>query len=331
MNRPALLVALFFVTVAAAQDTRKTCLIAAELRNPGLAAMEEVLVSVSSGKSLAARHISRGLTHSGGFWLQDVPEGEFRVTNVRYAAPPRTVKDGAKPGLRFDTLGIASAASDRGDIANELSGTCKGGFIWLGSFVIDPGGMTAPTMTLGNNEVTAANARGEVKSQVKGTPWEAEIDKPVANTPLAKGKNVEGKMDAETAAKAVAAVAAQTHNAKAPPSDPGAVEAAVGTWVLTTINDKPVPAPLKSAPTCIFHNASMTVKPDASYASELLMECNDQKFPMPTAGFIGIKGGVVTYAPTKGPPANPLVKNTMAGDTLTSVAAGDTYIYKLKK
>lgn len=317
------------VTIAAAQDTKKTCLVAAEIRAPGLAPMEEALVTVSSGKSMSATPISRGLSHGGGFFLKDVPEGEFRVTNVRYRSTVRA-SGPDKAGMRFDTLGIASAGSDRGDIANELSGTCKGGFIWLGSFVVDPGSLVAaPTMTLGNNEVTAENARGEVKSQLKGTAWEAEIDKPVANAPLAKGKNVEGKLDAETASKAVAAVAAQTRNAKAPPSDDGAIEAAVGTWTLMTINDKPLPAPLKASP-CSFHNAWMTVKDDASYTADLLMECNGQKFPLPTAGFIGIKGGVVTYAPTKGPPANPAQKTTVAGDTLTSTAGPDTYVYKKK-
>jgi hypothetical protein len=328
MLRPSLLVALLLASTAFAQDTRKTCLIAAEIRAPVTKHLEEVTAVLSNGKSVTATLIGGGITHGAGFFLKDVPEGEFRVTNVRYEAPPRGIGQPPKPPLRFDLLDLPPAP-DRGAIANELSGTCKGGFIWLGSYKVDVGALSA-SMELGDNEVTSGNARGELKTQVKGTAWESEIDKPLKTTPLAKGKSPEVKVDAEANAKAVAAVAAQTRNAAAPPSDEGALEAAAGVWVLTSVNGKPLPY-LQPASKCTFHEATMTVKADGTYTAFLLMECAGQKYPFPTAGYIGIKGGVVTQAPTKGPPANPLTKITLKGDELVSTTAGEAYLYKKKQ
>jgi hypothetical protein len=287
-----------------------------------------VEIVVSSGKAIEKDTFGAGISHGAGFFFTDVPEGEFRITNLRFTPPHVPFGSPPRPPVRYNTLGVTSNTA--GELSNELSGTCNGGFIWLGTFKLEPGGYTAtPTMKLVDSAVTAGNAKAEVKSQLKGTKWEAEIDKPVANTPLPKGKSPEGKVSLEDQQKAVAARANETRNAAAPPSDEGAVTAATGTWVLATVNGKPVPY-LITANKCTILDSTYEMKADASYTSMLNMECGGNKFPFPTSGFFGVVGGNLTWAVKKGPAPSPKHKTTITADAMTTVTETETYVYKKK-
>lgn len=305
------------------------CVVAAEIRAGWGAGLDSVSMAVSSGKTLETPGFSGGLTHGAGFVFKDVPAGEFRVINIKYLHSVKVGSQYVNRYVSFDWLGVPSAGSERGEMPNEMSGTCAGGFIWLGSYKGEKGNLIVPpSIALGDNAITAANAMREVKSQFAGTEWEAKIDKPVAYTPLPKGKNPEGKLDPEVARKAVAAVAGQTRNARAPPSDPGALEATAGTWELVSINGKPLPY-LFTANKCTMLNSVTLFKADGTYTANMNMECAGNKFPFPTSGYYGVVGGVVTYAVAVGPPAGNTVTK-LSGDTLTAVAGTDTYVSKKK-
>ena len=301
-------------------------MVAAEIRASWGADMVVTKMAVSSGKTLETPGLTGGTTHGGGFAFTDVPLGEFRVTNIEYAKPMGAVN---KPGITFNTLGVSSAAQKRGDVPNEMSGTCNGGFIWLGSYKTGAGGLlSAPSMDLGDSSVTSSYAMADMKASEKGTPWEAEIGRPAANTPLPKGKNPEGKGDPEAGAKATAAIAAQTRQVTAPPSDPGAQEAAAGTWTLQSINGKPIPY-LFPANKCTMLGAMIELKADGNYSADLSMECGGKKIPFPTSGLYGIVGGTMTLAVAVGPEAKGVVAKITA-DTLTITAGADTQVYKKK-
>jgi hypothetical protein len=303
-----------------AVSPKDRCVVAAEIRASFGAEMSVAKLAVSSGKLLETPGFTGSATHGGGFAFTDVPLGEFRVTNIDYAG---------KPAITFNNLGLASSATKTGDLPNEMSGTCNGGFIWLGSFKASPPGtFSAPSMELGSNSVTAGYAKADMKASVAGTPWEAEIDRPAANTPLPKGKNPEGKVDPEAGAKATAAIAGQTRQVSAPPSDPGAHEAAAGTWTLESINGKPLPY-LFPANKCTMLQAGTELKGDGSYSADLSMECGGKKIPFPTSGLYGVVGGNLTFAVAVGPVATGVVAKITA-DTLTITAGPDAYLYKKK-
>ncbi len=273
------------------------------------------------------------LSLTGQVFTFVVPEGMFRVEYIKFYA--RTSKKFGET-YEFNNLGVGHVLSSKengtamGDLPGEMSGTCSGGFLWLGVFKGDKGSiLSKPDLKLGSDAVDAGNAIRALKKQLEGTPWAAEIDHPAENKPLKKGQVLEGKVDVVASAKAVAAIAAQTHDASAPPSDAGAVETAVGLYAVETVNGKPMPY-LFPANKCTLLENTMDLKGDASYATTSTVECAGTKYPFPTSGFFGVQGGVLTFAVKVGPAVGKGTTMKIAGDTITIVAGPDTYVAKKK-
>jgi len=315
----------------ATANAKDGCVVAAEIQSwkwTGVD-LESASLLVSSGKVQegAVFKPSRILSHGEGFFFTSVPPGEFRVQTIKYAYAPGTDGTDGRPSPVFDNRVLANAATRNGDVPNEMSGTCAGGFIWLGTFVAESGLVSGPTLTRGN-DLSSASAQSTIKERLAGSRWGAEIDRPLKSTPLPKGKQPEFIVNAEEQKEAVAAVAGQTRTVTMPKSDPGALEAAAGTWVLQSINGKPLPY-LFTANKCTMFDSMQELKADGIYSTSSNMECGGNKLSFPTSGMYGVVGGNVTYAVAVGPEQKGVV-TTIAGDALTTKAGADTYVSKKK-
>lgn len=324
-------------------DTKESCLIAGMIISNGMGKIQGLKMATPA-KELEARGIGGSILVPGdSFAFVNVPKGPFRVSNISYLIllqkeHKALMQKEVTEVREFDNLGLARGMSGRkgmggtarGDVPTEMSGTCDGGFIWFGVYKGDAGGVgDAPELKVGKAKVEEGNALRQLKKRLEGTAWAAEIDSPKENKPLKKDQVLEGKVDVAAAQKSVAAIAGQTRDAKAPPSDDGALAAAAGLYVLETVNGKPVPY-LYEANKCTMKDATFDLKVDGSYAATANVECAGVTYPFPTSGFVGIVGGTLTYSVKVGPvvPATTIVK--IEGDVINQFSPPDTYVYKKK-
>jgi hypothetical protein len=322
-------------------DTKEKCLVAAEVFSMGMGVLEGDITIETWGGELTTKGVDGGLTAMSGDRLAfiNVPKGPFRVSHIQYYwdHPTDSTRNEKSERREFNSRGQGRSMASLhgvGEIPAEMSGTCEGGFVWLGIFKGDKGGMLSnPRLFASQGGVEETNALASLKKSLAGTPWAAQIDNPKKPKPLAKDFDIAAKAGEEKAAKAtvtaVAAIVSQTHNAAAPPSDAGAASAAAGVYALHTINGKPLPY-LFPANKCTMVSGQVELKADQSYTTESNMECAGKKFPFPSSGFFGVVGGVVTYAVKVGALSPGMVTKVAADGTLTSVAGGDTYVYKRK-
>jgi hypothetical protein len=326
-------------------DPKGSCIVAAQLFPGALGEMQGGVKMASTGGEL----VTGGKTGSlfagstDGFAFVNVPKGPFRVSYLNFF---RHTAKGGVAVCEFNLLNDGRNFINNhgvGDVPNEMSGTCNGGFIWLGVFKGDEGGLFShPKLKLGSAAVDAGYAIRDLKKKLEGTPWAAEIDAPADSKPLPEGEAVVEKVDPAKAAAATAALKAageaamakmmaQTRPVTLPPSDAGAVAAAAGVYALAAINGKPVPYTFE-ANKCVMTDAQYDLKADGAYVTAANMECAGAKYSFPTQGLFGIQGGVVTFAVGVGPaPAPGTQSHKLEGGTLTTVVIGaDTYTYKKK-
>ena len=319
-------------------DTKENCLVAAQINPMALGSLQSVKLATTGGEqAYSGSDASMFSAHFGGFAFVNVPKGPFRITYLNYWRD--TVKGGREVN-EFDTLNHGHNLRGNeglGDVPNEMSGTCNGGFVWLGAFKGESGGLfSQPKVSTTSDAVTVGYSMRDLKAKLVGTPWEAEIDRPAENTPLPAGQVVVEKVDpvkaaaaakaqAEAGQAAVAKMMAQSRPVTQPPSDAGALAAAAGAYVLEAINGKPIPYTYE-ANKCVMNDARFDLKADGSYTTAANMECAGAKYPFPTSGLFGIVAGTVTFAVAVGPPAAGVTK--LDGGTLTTVAGPDTYTYK---
>ena len=321
-------------------DTKESCLVAGMIISNGMGKIQGLKMATPA-KEIAARGLGGSLLVTGdSFAFVNVPKGPFRVSNISYSLVVSKDLFGKAviEEREFDNLGLARGMSGRkyqggtarGNVPTEMSGTCDGGFIWFGVYKGDAGGTgDAPELKVGKAKVDEGNALRQLKKRLEGTAWAAEIDSPKENKPLKKGQVLEGKVDVAAAQKSVAAIAGQTHNASALPSDEGAMAAAAGVYALETVNGKPLPY-FYEANKCTMKDSTVEIKVDGSYATTATIECAGVNYPFPTSGNVGIVGGAVTYAAKVGPAVPATTVTTLAGDTLTQLSPPDTYVYKKK-
>jgi hypothetical protein len=326
-------------------DTKGSCIVAAQLFPGALGEMQGGVKLASTGGELVTGGKSGSLFSGStdGFAFVNVPKGPFRVSYLNFFH--HTGKGGVAVS-EFNLLHDGRNFINNhgvGDVPNEMSGTCNGGFIWLGVFKGDEGGMFShPKLKQGSDTVSAGYAIRDLKKKLEGTPWAAEIDAPAESKPLPEGEVVVEKVDpakvaaAKAAAQAagdaaVAKMMAQSRPVTLPPSDAGAVAAAAGVYSLAAINGKPVPYTFE-ANKCVMNDAQYELKADGAYVTAANMECAGAKYSFPTSGLFGIQGGAVTFAVGVGPvPAAGSQSHKLEGGTLTTVVAGaDTYTYKLR-
>jgi hypothetical protein len=323
-------------------DTKETCLVAAQIFSVWGDLQGGIKLETTGGTLVTAGE-SGSFFKGGtcGFAFVNVPKGPFRLGyfNFHHA----TGKEGHMV-IEFDNLNHSHVVSTDnhgvGDIPNEMSGTCNGGFVWLGVFKGDTGGLfSSPKMRLGNDSVAAGYALRDLKAKLAGSPWAAEIDHPMENTPLPAGQAVVEKLDpvkqaaaqkaaAEAGKAVVAKMMAESRPVTLPPSDAGAVVGAAGTYMLSAINGKPLPYTYE-ANKCVMRDGQVELKADGAYATKASLDCAGTNYSFPTSGLFGLVGGTATFAVGVGPvPASGSTVTRLAGATLTTVAGADTYTYQ---
>lgn len=324
-------------------DTKESCLVAGAIISNGMGKIQSVTMATPA-KELETKGMGGSILAAGDqFAFVNVPKGPFRVSNIGYRLllKKKSIMSNDPEVVEvrdFDNLGVSRGMSGvkskggtaRGDVPVEMSGTCDGGFIWLGLYKGDRGGVgNAPELKLGKAKVDEGNSLRQLKKRLEGTAWAAEIDSPRENKPLRKDQVLEGKVDVAAAQKSVAAIAGQTHNASPLPSDDGVLATAAGVYALETVNGKSLPY-LYEANKCTMKDASVEFKVDGSYATTASLECGGVIYPFPTSGFVGIVGGVVSYAVKVGPAIPAGTSTKLADGTLTQISGADTYVYKKK-
>jgi hypothetical protein len=326
-------------------DTKENCLVQVQLSPKNWGKLDESIKVITSEKEIETAPSDLGLLDGavGGFAFV-VPKGPFRVSYIHYKLLAKAASIGHAAEWETQTFGGIGSAhggkAGKGDIAEEMSGTCNGGFIYLGLFKGEGSGLTSPGWKLGSDAVEAKQGMHVIWKQVQGTPWQAAVEHPAENKPLPKDQVITNKaMEAEAAAqkvkieeagtKTIATLMAQKHDAKAPKSDDGAVEIGAGTYVLTSVNGKPIPVTMPN--TCIWKAGSYDLKGDATYATTADMECAGKIYSFPTSGYWGITGDVLTTNVAVGPAApkgTPPIK--VAGGVITSVSGTDTFVFTKK-
>ena len=106
-------------------------------------------------------------------------------------------------------------------------------------------------------------------------------------------------------------------------SDPAAVAAASGVWVMTTVNDKPLPFLVTGA---IWLDRSIVTVADGTYSADDVLHdvlhANAEMHPI-TKGTIEASDNRVMFVT-----GSSKTTMTIAGDTLTRITSPDVYIYK---
>lgn len=181
-------------------DTKATCIVGGFVR----ASAGVALIGDFQGAQLRVTGLSKGggsITTDGvrgglagdGFVFVNVPKGPFRVGYLAWAhfAP----KPGHTFNVQWDAVGkqaySAGHAAKMGPGLTELSGTCNGGFIWLGEFFYTPSGTVMPPLIAVKEDLAARKeALAGIKAALGASPWAAEIDKPAVNTPLPDSQEI---------------------------------------------------------------------------------------------------------------------------------------------
>ena len=182
------------------KDVKGTCLVAAQIAGPPGGKLTEVRLQTDGGASggPAETLTTEGV---GGFFFDNfafvnVPKGAFRISLIQYQKWNQKrillhlIMDKIVFGKEgFRVIPEPLGAIERGEAANELSGTCDGGFLWLGLYKTK--GTSKVELTNDSNQTESALR--ELKSDLGASPWAAEIDKPAKNTPLPEGKDLTAK------------------------------------------------------------------------------------------------------------------------------------------
>ena len=179
-------------------DAKSSCLVAGQIFSGGMGHLEEVKLRTFEGKDLTTPGYNSAFS-GDGFAFVNVPKGPFRISYISYqnnvaASSVGPSAFGSAKSYVHTVFGEAMPGGGfvkKGDMPNELSGTCSGGFIWLGVWKGKQAGtFSSASLSLGNDSVAASKALDPLKDSLKGTAWAAEIDHPASNTPLPEAQTI---------------------------------------------------------------------------------------------------------------------------------------------
>src|SRR4051812_35711265 len=157
-------------------DTKSTCMVGAQLGAPGT--LMEVQLT-TSGPELSTQGMSGGLLNAmaDGFMFVNVPKGQFRVKMIHYQRNTGKKKNNFSSTYEMvETYfgEVHGVVAKIGDLPNELSGTCNGGFLWLGEYTGEEAGIfSSPKMKLRHlmSSGQVAEAMTNTKAKLAGSPW----------------------------------------------------------------------------------------------------------------------------------------------------------------
>src|SRR5262249_55912558 len=127
-------------------DTKGSCIVQVQLSPKNWGKLEGMQrMQTTSGELETEGYSPLFATSLGGFAFANVPKGPFRVSYIHYkrmSKPPQGGRSAEWENQEFDLLGVPHAGwSGRGEVPVEMSGTCNGGFIYLGLFKGEGGGV----------------------------------------------------------------------------------------------------------------------------------------------------------------------------------------------
>lgn len=121
------------------------------------------------------------------FTFAGVPKGDFAISWILRDAWYGETDWLKKPVMEKLTFGTPPAGEQKsskmgghGDIHADLKGKCDGGFIWLGFYTINKGGMLSNSKLERKTSLEYYDKDkylNSIREQVKGTVWEAAIKK----------------------------------------------------------------------------------------------------------------------------------------------------------
>jgi hypothetical protein len=177
------------------KDPKSACVVAGVIYAGGMGDLAKLRLNTSASPLPME---TAGVSGEGDeFVFVDVPKGPFRLSLVLYSSVTGNHRNNfdfkdmhelygfGKDAFRENPSPGYDTMKGTGNLPNELSGTCNGGFLWLGLYKA-----TKSSLELGNDSVAAGRTLKSLKGELAGTPWANEIDGAPKNVPLPAGQEI---------------------------------------------------------------------------------------------------------------------------------------------
>lgn len=160
-------------------DTKESCLVAVSFRSPMLFKLGVVWLATPTGRYATVG--ANTALHGDGVAFAAVPKGPFRIELIDYHMHTGELWPGGRPKTVLTSFRVGQPQQ----VPATMSGTCDGGFIDLGVYKLSPGSNFTPASLVPFEDADVHQyALKNLKDSLKGTPWEAEIDRPAKNAPI---------------------------------------------------------------------------------------------------------------------------------------------------